>query len=178
MKRGVGIYFLLLAFWQAVACADMIEVKKDGIMNGKVVSENKEELQFKDAKGNTRTYKKEDVLYLEKEEEKPLAEKIKQQATQALREAKKVPEKIKETSDGLTKQLAGGLSAPLDRGAADAKSDALSSAMDEASRATVALSKKNMAINQEIKEQTDYLNGTSGSSGSGSDSKKGRFESL
>ena len=64
---------------------------------------------------------------------------------------------------------------PLDRSRANAKSDSLAKAMDEAGQAASALSKKNLTINSEIKRQ-------SGAWGSNehkdSDSKKGRFSSL
>ena len=146
------------------ASADMIETKKAGIMNGKLLSQNKETMQFKDASGRLHIFRKEEVLFLEKSAEESSAQTpakdLPPKTAVILHELKKLPEKIKKTGEDLSKKWAG-LSAPLDRHAADAKADSLSLSMDEASRAAVAMSKKNMLINQEIKTQTATLDGPS-----------------
>ena len=52
MRRWIALG--LMGFFCATAAwADMIETKKDGILNGKILSENAEEVRFKNAKGRT-----------------------------------------------------------------------------------------------------------------------------
>ena len=179
MKRRIALGLFGIFFFQLAALADMIEVKELGILNGKVLSKNEKEVRFRDAKGKEHHFAKSDVLYLDTNagstpaSDSPLAEKVKTKAADLWKAAKKAPEAIKRGTDDLTQKFIGEAGKPLDRSAANAKSDALAKSMDEASQAVVAMSKKNMMINSEIRKQTKEDFG-----GSTSSEKKGHFSSL
>ena len=180
MKRCIILGLFGLILFQRPVLADMIETKDQGILNGKVLSQNDQEIRFKDAKGKEHRFVKTDVLYLDTgsvsapAEDTPFAEKVKTKAAQLWAVAQKAPEALKKSTDKLTDKFIGEAGKPLDRSAANAKSDALAKSMDEASQAAVAMSKKNMLITSEIKRQTKEGYSDSKSS----DEHKGRFSSL
>ena len=178
-KQVTFFVFLVSGLWSLVSVpasrADMIETKKEGIMNGKVVSESVSEVNFKDAGGNTHLVQKKDVLYMEKEEEKTTVQKIKDKAADVLTKAKEVREAIMGRSEYLTKKYIGAAGAPLDRSKANAKADKLSHLMDEASLASVSMAKKNMDANREMRRQSDDR---ATSKLDADESKKGRFAAL
>lgn len=170
MTRGWVFGLMSVFVFIGVARADMIETKNDGVLNGKVLSDNGQELSFKDAKGRTRVFKKNDVLYIEKEDS---SKKIKQWARQAWGWLKNLPKTARKTSDQLTKKFVGKMSQPLNRSSANAKSAALARTMDDASQATTAMAKKTMKVNAEIARQEKE-----GFGGFSAAPKKGRFASL
>lgn len=160
------------------AWADMIEVKGKGAMNGKILSEDQEEVKFKDAAGDVHVFPKADVLYSDAsfgpiESDAPVAQKVRSAALEFLRWVKNLPKEYERVTKRTTGKLVGKMSKPINRSAVNAKSDSLATAMDRASNAAVALSKKNLKINQELKKRNDdFIKET------GEDSRKGRFTSL
>ncbi len=172
MNRSTALWFLCGFFCMTIAHADMIETKRDGVINGKILSENNQELKFKDAKGQMRVFKKQDVIFQEKE--KDAGPKAMNQTVEKAKEwLKNAPKNVKKTTDQLTEKFIGKMSKPLNRSAANAKSDALNRTMEEASQASTALAKKNMQANAEINRQKSEAFGSSSS-----EEKKGRFASL
>ncbi len=170
MKRWVMLWLVGGVFFSTLARADMIETKKEGIMSGKVLSENEKEVQFRDTKGQTRIFKKKELLFMEKQDPSKTMKRNMQKALTALKDAAK---NLKKNSKVFTQKLIGSVSRPLDRSKADEKSAAFSRSMDEASLAATALAKKNMKINSEINRQT-----SEGFGDSSSKEKKGHFSSL
>jgi len=160
------------------AWADMIEVKGKGIMNGKVLSEDQNEVKFKDSTGTVHAFSKADILYSDissgpVEDGTPVAQRIRLASLEFLRWIKNLPKEYKKITERTTGKLVGKMSKPIDRKAANAKSDSLAAAMDQASRASVALSKKNLEINQALKKSNDDF-----IKEAGENSGKGRFTSL
>ena len=178
MKRWIALGLVMGFFGAASASADIIETKKDGMLNGKILSENGEEVQFKNAKGQTLVFKKKDILFEDRESaaggKSDNVQKGKQLARKAWGWLKNVPSAVRNWSDQLTEKLIGKVSAPLDRSAANAKSDALNKTMDEAGRAAGAMTKKVTAVNAEIYRQKNEGFGNPKSS----TEKKGHFASL
>ncbi len=170
MKRRALIGFMIGFFCVTLAKADMLETRKEGILNGKILSENDHEVHFKDAKGRTLVIKKKDVLFVDKENS---SKAIRQTTQKVLEFLKHVPGNIKKYTDQLTEKFIKKVSSPLNRSGANAKMEALSRSMDETSRASTALAKKNMKVNSEITQQTKESYGDSSSN-----KKKGRFSSL
>lgn len=170
MKRWAMLGFVGVFFCVTVAWADIIETKKDGILNGTILSENEKEVQFKDAKGQTRIFNKTDVLFQEKEAPpQPVAKT----AEKAWEWVKQGPKNVKRMSDQLTDKFIGSVSQPLDRSAVNAKSDELARALDEASKVAATVSKNNKRISAEARSLELESYGTGAP-----EKKKGRFESL
>ena len=170
MKRWIALGLVGGSFC-ATAWADMIETKKDGILNGKILSENSQEVRFKNEKGQMLVFKKKDILFEDKEDP---AKKMKLMALQAWEWVKDLPKLVRKTSDQLTEKFIGKMSAPLDRSAANAKSEQLAKAMDDAGKATASMTKKATTANAEIYRQKNEGFGSSQSS----TEKKGHFASL
>ena len=122
MKRWIALGLTAGFFGAALAWADMVETKKDGILNGKILSESDQEIQFKGSSGQTRVFKKKDVLFMEKQDDSKTMKQFFQKALEILKNA---PQKIKKMTDQWTKKFIGAVSKPLDRSAANAKSDEL-----------------------------------------------------
>ena len=122
MKRWIALGLMAGFFGAALAWADMVETKKDGILNGTILSESDQEIQFKDSTGKTRVFKKKDVLFMDKEDASKKAKLFFQKALEIL---KNVPKNIKKMTDQWTKKFIGAASKPLDRSAANARSDEL-----------------------------------------------------
>lgn len=161
-----------LILWDGHAMADMIEVRNKGFMNGTILSDDGKELKFKDAKGKEHLYKRTDVLFLEKEDP---GKAMKQNTTKVLDAIKQAPAAVKKQSQKLTEQFIAPMSQPLDRSAADAKSAALNSALEEANRAAAASTKKVVTFNKEVyRQQSEAGDSLPGES----DKKKGHFSSL
>ena len=171
MRRWVALGLLSGFFCTASAQADMIETKKDGILNGKILSENGQEVRFQNAKGKTLIFKKTDILFEDKED---IAKKSKQMAQKVWDWLKNLPKMIRKRSDQLTEKFIGTVGAPLDRSGANAKADQLNRAMDDANQASAAMTKKAAAANAEIARQKNESFGSAQSS----TEKKGHFASL
>ena len=168
MKRAQAILVLSAIFWQSAVSADVIETKSQGIMNGKRLSETADQVVFQDAKGKEHIFRKSEILFFVEEEnivQKPSPTQAKVQGL--MDAAKKMKEKILETGAVWMKKAekwTRKLSKPLDRSVADSKGDAMAQYLEEASQATVDMSEKNMAVNQEIKTQSSYLDSLSSTS--------------
>ena len=176
MRHRMVLFIACAFFFQTAARADMIEVKKEGIFNGKVVSRDDRQVQLKDAKGTMHRFDKNDVLFLETSEEqapRPFWDKVKQTAAEFWRIALKAPQAVKKTSDQLTEKFIGKMSKPLDRSVANAKADMLAKTMDDASKSTAEMAKKSMKVDAEINRQTREARDAASSS-----EQKGRFTSL
>ena len=158
MKRTTAVYFLLALFLQVPGWADEIEVRGKGIMNGVILSNDDQEVRFKDSSGATVTYKKKDVLFLVKDDREKLKKAVLRWIAQAIDTVKRLPHKLKKGSANLTDQFIVPLSKPLDRSAADRKADELAKTMDDASKAAAAMHKKVLTANAEVRRQSqdDY----------------------
>ncbi len=172
MKMRTMLLMGLLGF-TASAQADFIETKKDGFLNGQIVSDDGKQVKFKDAKGRMHTYAKKDVLFQEKEDP---SKKTKQMARDAGDWLKKLPENAQKTSAEFSEKALGGISQPLDRSAANAKADQLARALDDANRASASTAAKNSTFNKEVYRQRDEAQAVANAAASSS--KKGRFSSL
>ena len=167
-------FFVLIP---AVVHADMVEVKDLGIMNGTIVSEDKDQMKFKDAKGKMHTFKMKDVTFQEKEDVgKKNASMIKAKTKEVMEALKKAPETIQKGSQQLTNKYIAPLTAPLDRSGADAKSQALAGALDQANQASASGVNKTLTFNKEVIRQQNEAKNVAASAAS--DSKKGRYTSL
>ena len=179
MKRRIVLSLFSLFLFQPVVRADMIEVKNEGILNGKVLSNDDKQVRFKDSRGKEHQYAKEDVLYLDTDVnvnvDMSFFEKVQKKAAEILKAVRTVPKAVKKTTDGMTEKFIGEVGKPLDRSAANAKSAALASALDQASQASAASTSKMMAFNKEVYRQRNEARESAPSS---SDEKKGRFTSL
>ena len=98
---------------------------------------------------------------------------IKTKSVQVWRKAKKIFSNGQRYCQRLTDKYLKKYLTPLDRSNADAKGNSLAKAMDEASQASAALSKKNLAINSEVKRQASVWD-----SEDKKEEKRGRFSSL
>jgi hypothetical protein len=176
MKRSIVLSLLSLFLFPAVLRADVIEVKGEGILNGKVLSRNEKEVKFRDSKGKQHLYPAQDVLYMDADlsSEKPLSEKVKQKAAELLKVVKKAPESIKKTTDDLTEKFIGVAGKPLDRSVANNKSAQLAKAMDDANGASAASISKVSTFNKEVLRQQNEAK----DSASQHTESKGRFTSL
>ena len=65
MPRTILVCCLGLCFFSGASRADMIEIKDKGVINGKVLSQDKKEVHFEDTRGNQFVVPKENVLYLD-----------------------------------------------------------------------------------------------------------------
>ena len=171
MKRWMALGLLSGFFCATVSWADMIETRKEGILNGKIMSENDREVHFKNAKGQTMVFKRSDVLFEDKED---ISKKTKQAAQKFWEWLKNLPKAMRKGSDQWTDKFIGTVGAPLDRSGANAKSDQLAKAMDDASQASAVMTKKVAAANAEIARQKSEAFGSAQSS----TEKKGHFTSL
>src|SRR5262249_49032993 len=113
MKRTAALLFLS-AFAASVCCADMIEVKNKGFLNGEVLSQDDKEVKFKDAKeGKVRTYARSDVDYIDIDKKDTGTKKqavelgLKEKAEQAIEAAKRMPRQIKKSTDSVTQKIMG-----------------------------------------------------------------------
>ena len=177
MRRLALVFLLGAAFCCRTAYADMIEVKAQGFLNGKVTSKNDKEIHFTDAKGKAHIFPKQDVLYMELESNsggvKEISNGFKEKTEQAMKAGKKAFKELKEKSAAATEKLTGEISKPLDRSQADSRAGMLNAALDQAGQASAALAKKNMAVNREIKKQEGEYGGEEQQ-----DSHKGHFSKL
>lgn len=171
LKRVLGLVFC--AIWINAAClrADIIEIKDEGFVSGEIVSEDENQMTFKDAHGNTRVIPKTNIGMVEHEDKlrkwKEIPADIAQKVSSSM-------SRTKEKAESTTKKVKSKVTAPLDRSKAQDKADALSDAFKKANEASAAMSKKNNLVAQEMKASAE---GTGSSSGSAVKS-KGRFESL
>ena len=149
----------------------MIETRKGEVLNGKILSDDGQTLQFKTAKGQTLTFKKKEIVFQEKEDP---SKKIKEYTRKTWEWIKNLPITVRKTSDQLTEKFIGTVGAPLDRSGANAKSAQLARAMDDANQASAAMTKKVAAANAEIYRQKNEAFGSAQSS----TEKKGHFASL
>ena len=181
MKRSAVLFLIGLMGVQTAVRADMIETKKEGILNGRILSKDDKQVRFRDAKGKEHQYAKADVLYMDVDAgsaavaDKPLTEQMKIKAAKLLEAAKKAPAAIKKGTDDLTEKFIGQVGQPLDRSAANAKSEALAKAMDQAGQSSAAMTGKVNVANKEFYRQQNEARDAAASSSGG---KKGRFSSL
>ena len=163
-----GVLAALLLTAPVSARADIIEIRGEGYVNGDILSDDAKEVKFKDNHGNVRRIPKTDVLYLQKEErtvavKSDLWKKVKDSATD-----------VKNTADAWTKKITGPLTAPLDRSAADKKSQMLNDVLEQANQASAASAAKAKTINREIYRQQNEAREEAKSS----EEKPGRFTKL
>ena len=128
MKRYTVIYLLLAICIPRTAYADILEVKGEGFVNGKIVSENDREVTFKNSAGQVRVLKRSDILFVEKEDENIFKKDFKFDSTniqrlyyKTLRMFEQLWEKLRRFTDKLTKQLIQTASKPLDRSRVNAR---------------------------------------------------------
>ena len=176
MKRSLSLCLLGLFFFQPVVRADMIEIKKEGVFNGKILSQDDKQVRFKDAGGRERLFSREDVLFMEVDADagKPLVEKVKKKAAELWRAAKKAPEAVRKGADDLTEKFIGVVGQPLDRSAANAKADQLAGALDQTNKTSAASINKARTVDKEITRQQKEAEGFA----SQNNEHKGRFTSL
>ena len=169
----------LIIGFSSVARADMVEVKGKGILNGKVLSQSAGEMKFKDAAGAVHVFSKTDVLYADissgtGEEDKPVAQKIRGAMNKFLQWVRRISGEYKKFTQRTTDEVLKKMSKPLDRSRVNAKTDSLSVALDQASQASAAMTRKNLQIAAALKQQED----ANFPGSTGSDRRKGRFTSL
>ena len=182
-KRIRGFCWVLAVFVCRTASADMIEVKDRGILNGKLVSQNEKEIQFKGADGKLQVFPRQDVLFVDVESGSKtpssgseLLQMLKRKTLRAWEAVKRVFPWLKQKAGAATKGFTDFASQPLDRSRVDAKSATLAKVLDEASQASAAMSRKVMQMDGEVRKQKQYMDETWGTGEK--DSKKGRFSSL
>ena len=106
MRRTAALALVIVCLTPALSRADIFEIKGEGYINGKVVSEDEKEITIKDGHGDVRKLRKSDVIYMEKEAPKksvPIADQWRQ-----AKEA--VKKKIEKVAPGLKS-----LTAPVHR---------------------------------------------------------------
>ncbi len=179
MKKSVTL-LAAMGLFSSYAYADMIEVKNKGILNGTVISQDSNQMIFKDATGVTHTFPKIDILYSDVTAggngagKSTVAQKISAFGRKAWEKMTDLFAAYKRTTARVTNKAVGGLSKPLDRSRVNERSSALSKVMDNASKAAAAASKKNRQINAELKRNEEESFGSSQSS----KHRKKRFVSL
>ena len=188
MKVCFAVLLVLALFGFCLpAEADMIEIKNRGVLNGKILSSDDKEVRFEDTAKNLFVVPKADVLFLEAQKDAPVtAEKGASSAfakTDWKRAAGEWRDKIEsayhKTKRFLSKKTEGirnVIMKPLDRSAADSKSEALADSMAQLSTNLAKMNKndrKRMVQMRGIKDDSSKANKLRKASSSG-----GNFASL
>ena len=171
MKKNIFISLFFIVAFPRLGFADIVEVKGEGIMDGKVISEDEKEIQFKDSYGKTRTINKKNVVFMEKEKEDKF-KSLKKMVADVSGSIQKTSSNLKKESDQATDKFMKVVTQPLDRSAADQKAAALNNALSQAGGACASMNKKNLAIAGEAKKAM------SEDMGEAKTEKKSRFRSL
>ena len=99
-----GLFVLSLLLLATAASADMVEIKGEGIFNGTIESEDKDQVTFREANGKLRTLARKDVLFMERQTDSPAPQKAVLKANEALKKIvpvkKKSPPVKKKKSSG------------------------------------------------------------------------------
>ena len=150
MRSRIAAVFVLA--WAASilpARADMIEIKGRGVLNGKILSQDDNEVRFEDTAKNLFVVPKADVLFLEAQMDAPAASQKK--ASNRWTELDLRGWRYRaEHYYGITKRfvvdktrgIRGFIAAPLDRSSADSKSKALAGSMEDLSTNLKTLNKQ------------------------------------
>ena len=80
-----GLFVLSLLLLTTAASADMVEIKGEGIFNGTIESEDKDQVTFREAGGKLRTLARKDILFMERQTDSPVPQKVIQKASDALK---------------------------------------------------------------------------------------------
>ena len=126
----ICLFFVLCA--PRMAAADILEVKGEGFVNGKIVSENDQELTFKNTAGQVRVLQRSDILFIEKEDKGVFKKDFWADAAglqglyyKTIYTLRDIWARLRRITNQLTERWIGAASKPLDRSRANARAAAL-----------------------------------------------------
>lgn len=185
LRRRLFFIFTILFFLTTTGLrADILETKKDGFMDGELISDDGKEVIFKNSHGETKTFAKSEVTYFEK------VDKNKEALKRVVQTVQNIP---KDLQKNVAKSMQGAkakapnvpIKAKVAAGAKSKKSSGGSGGMmDEANKAMAQAQKAQAAQQKKMMQAIKEAEGGSGGDGGGEEKagkysfKKGRFSSL
>ena len=161
MKRIFAGFWLGFFFLSGNAWAEVLELRGRGYVNGKVLSDDGQTIQFKNPQGKVEVISKKDILYQERDfhtikskrsqETKPFS--IEGAVADTKEAVQNFSKGVKEKYPEMTKKIAD-MGKPLDVKHTDSqkRADAFAKAIEEANEATAAMDKKTREMNRAMRE--------------------------
>ena len=167
MKLQSTAVFVLacLIAGSTVSYADMIEIRNRGFLNGKILSQDPNEVKFEDSKKNVITVPKSDVLFLEVQKDAPVVERPKPRPAPWSKKIQRWKDRAgrfyhdaRRAIQRRTERVVNFIQTPLDRSGVDAKTDEFAKSMDSLANSLGKISKNDKKRREGLKMMTeDYF---------------------